>query len=543
MGIYIIKSFRGGISDEEDKGIRGSFKFAKNLDIRKKVDSMSSLQALVDEGLSSFSISASGSVSPSASVSPSHSASATASASASTSPSGSPSASASPSTGISPSPSATPSPSPSPSASTSPSHSTSPSPSPSSGLNTVYDDLVLWFVEASDGYTYEFGNTGSIYRRDSSGGVIRVFKDPDGKIKGACEWYSDDRETFLYWATDTYLKRKDIYGRADWNDWELVGNLVSSDWHTMAQVGGALAIANGRFIAYVGYDESFTPEATDLIPGNLAKTIVERNGRAIIGTERASDSTKSVNGAIDAEVPLAQIGTEGELVFANMNDTIPVTTFPGGGLVNPGGVCNDIEEINFFEWEEGASSWIDKQKVGNLALFGVYNASSGYNGVYSYGRKRKNHPFVLNLDYELDVAEIGAIANISQTLLISYRDNSGNYGVKATDSNNKATGTYEGLDFISPEKRPQNITHWKMAELQFAPLPNGSSIQFWYRVDKNGSFVQAKCDNGQTSFSTANKKKAVFLIGAEGQIFEPRVVIVPYNNYSPEVYKVKVFFN
>lgn len=190
-------------------------------------------------------------------------------------------------------------------------------------------------------------------------------------------------------------------GLNNWNDVQEVGELQPADWHTMKQVGGALAIANGEFIAYVGYDGSYTPEATDLIPGNRANTIVERNGRAIIGTLRTSHPTRGVNGAIDTEVPLAQVGDDGEIFFANMADSQPVTRFPGGGKVNPGGVANEITEVNFFEWEEGASSWIDKQSVGNLALFGVYNAESGKNGVYSYGRKRKNHPFVLNLEEKL----------------------------------------------------------------------------------------------------------------------------------------------
>jgi hypothetical protein len=81
-----------------------------------------------------------------------------------------------------------------------------------------------------------------------------------------------------------------------------------------------------------------------------------------------------------------------------------------------------------------------------------------------------------------------------------------------------------------------------MAHLIFKPLPNGTSIQFWYRVDKSGDFVQAKCDNGQSSFSTAGKQEALFLIGANGKIFEPRVKLFHYGNYTPEVYKIRTHF-
>lgn len=367
-------------------------------------------------------------------------------------------------------------------------------------------------------------------------------------IKGAWEKPSSSGISYLLFATNTNLHIKPIPGLSNWNDVNttLTGwpktNLTSADWHTMREVGGAVMIANGSKLAMVGYDDSYTNEALDLIPGRLAKTIVERNGRSIIGTVPASNPDKGVNAAIDAEVPLAQIGDDGEIFFANMTDTIPAKRFPGGGKVNPGGVANQVEQVDFFEWEQDALSWIDKQTVGNLSLWGVYDADSGKNGVYSYGRKNKNHPFTLNLDYLLEVDEIGALGDADGVLLISYRSGS-SFGVKAVDSTTKATGTYEGLDFKAPVKRPVNITTWNQAELFMAPLPSGASVEFWYKLNKTGAFVQAKTADGSTSYSTANGKKVVFRIVAEGEIFEPRVVLNPTSNSSPEVHRIRVYFS
>lgn len=535
MPIYQIKSFRGGISDYEDKGISGAFKFGKNLDIRKVVDSLSCKQALVDEGLLDTSRSPSRSVSPSSSISYSPSASESPSASISASPSKtaseSPTFSSSPSKSISASPSTTAS------------FSTSLSPSASGELTSVYRDLVLWFVKASTGYTYEFGSTGYIYRRDSDGYVIQVYKDGEGKIKGAWEWYSNKGKTYLYWATDRVLKRKELPGRDDWNDVEIIGaNLNSADSHMMREAGGSLIIANGNWLALVGYDDSYTNEALDLIPGNIAKTIVERDGRTIIGTVKASDPDKGINASIDAEVPLAQVGENGDIYYADMSNSIPVKRFPGGGKVNPGGVCNEVQVAEFFEWEQNALSWIDKHSVGNLALFAVYDADSGYGGVYSYGRKNKNHPFVLNLDYALDVDELGAIVNVEGTTLVSYRDGT-DFGVKAVDPNKKAVATYDGLDFKSPIKKPVNATLWNYAEIFCSPIVGGESIEFWYKLNKTGDWVQAKMEDGTTNFNSVGEKKAVFLIGEEAEIFEPRIILNPSGNNSPEVHSIEVHFN
>ena len=47
--MYLIKHFRGGISDYQNAGVLGSFKFGSNLDIRNDNDSLKSGQALADD--------------------------------------------------------------------------------------------------------------------------------------------------------------------------------------------------------------------------------------------------------------------------------------------------------------------------------------------------------------------------------------------------------------------------------------------------------------------------------------------------------------
>lgn len=540
--IYKIDSFRGGISDYEDKGIPGSFKFGKNLDIRKDSDSLSAGQALVDIGVSYGS--ASPSLSPSVSTSPSTS------ASQSISPSLSPSISASPSrpshsSSVSPSASTSRSSSLSPSVSTSPSSSISPSVSPSDGLTTQFRDLIRWWVKCTDGNTYGFGNTGIIYKITPEFVCTRVY-DVGQPILGAIEKPSSSGNAYILFATATRLHIKLIPGASNWSDVDQVSgwpktDLTSTDWHTMREVAGDIFIANKSVLAFVGYDDSYSNEVLDLIPGNIAKTIVERNGRAIIGTYRQADPLKGVNGAVDAEYPLAQVGDSGDIYFANMTDTIPAKSIPGGGKVNPGGMTNLVEQVNFFEWESTASAWIDKQSVGNMAMLGIYDNTDGNGGIYTYGRKKKNQPFTLNLEYALDVDEIGAIESVGGIVYASYRDGS-TFGVKVTDESNKATGTYDGLDLKVPDKLPETITSWMNVELFMDPLPSGCRVYFYYKLNKTGSYTLARTAEGDTNFSKTNGKKAVFNIGAEAEIFSPRIVMTPYGNNTPNIHRIKIFF-
>jgi hypothetical protein len=532
MSAYEITSFEGGLSPYANRGVKGSSKFSANLDIRKDTDSLSSGQALEDEGLLGISHSVSASVSQSASTSPSHSSSASPSPSPSTSASMSPSASNSRSASKSLSPSA----------SASPSSSVSLSLSHSAGLENVFVDLIIAYVKATDGATYGFGTAGNIYRRYADGFTRNVYKDPDGAIKGAEEKPSSKGKTYLQWATDTKVMQKELPGRSDWSDVEVIAqNLMGADWHTMKQVGGANYIANGSFLALVGYDDSYTNEALDIIPGNYVKTLLERSGRAVIGTYKAGYPNKGVNGMVDCEVPLAQVGNDGDLVFTNFSDKMPARKFPGGGRVNPGGVTNKTDDIQVFDWEQTALSWIDKQGLGNMSLWGVFGGTSGKCGLYTYGRLHKEQPFTLNLEYELDVDEIGAVACIDGQIIMSYRDGS-DFGVKAVNPDAKAIGIYEGLEYRPKRKRPVDIYNWKTVTIECDPLPSGASIEFWYRNKPTDAFTRAFLADGSSSYSTANGINAVFRIGSQGLCFEPRLVLNPINNESPEVRSITVYY-
>lgn len=552
MALYEVTKAQGGLSDFEDRGLLGSFRSGTNLDIYRKRDSITCGQALVDIGNVLQSISPS--VSPSSSYSPSASNSPSISASTSPSSSASPSA-GSPSASQSPSSSHSPSASTSVSASVSPSHSVSPSPSPAAGGKSVFQDLIRSWVKCSDGNLYGFGNTGKIYKIDKYLNCTQVH-DVGQQIKGAAEKPSAGGKIYLTFATNTNLHRKEIPGRSDWNDVDAPGtvqgdewpktNLDGADWHTMRNVDGDVLIANGNKLAMSAYDDSYTNEALDLIPGNLAKTLVERTGRVVIGTVLAADPDSGINSAIDAESPLVQIGNKGALYFANMVDSVPVTRFPGGGKTNPGGVCNEVPQVSLFTWESTALSWIDKQVFGNMALFGVFNATSGYNGIYSYGRLDKQHSQVLNLKHALEVSEIGAIEQFNGLLFVSYYDSSNAitpFGVKVTDVNNKAQGIYEGLDFRVPSgKKELQTNSFKRAEIFMQPLPAGCSVELWYKSDKSDTYTKALTADGQQSYTIAGGKKAEFAISTSVEIFQPKIVLNPSGNNAPDIFRLRTYF-
>jgi hypothetical protein len=91
----------------------------------------------------------------------------------------------------------------------------------------------------------------------------------------------------------------------------------------------------------------------------------------------------------------------------------------------------------------------------------------------------------MNCEYKIDADELGAVTFTDGRILISYQDGN-DYGVLTTDDV-KAVGTYESLDLKSPVKRSIDITNWKTAEIFCEPLPAGSSITMYYKLNKTGS--------------------------------------------------------
>lgn len=472
MKTYLLDSFRGGISDYEDKGISGAFKYGTNLNIRRKQDSLYANQALIEES------------------------------------------------------------------------------------SVTFTALLNVIINASDGNSYGFSNDGKIYKRTSGATWSLVYTDANGAILGAKEWACSNGKKYIFWATATRLNCKEIAGQANWSDANanvVVGgttytypktNLTSATWHTMEEAVGALMIANGNTLAMVGYDGSYSTNVLQLIPNNNAKAIIERGNYVVVGATRTDTSEQSMlfswdssssswndkrilpvgslNALIDTELPLMQIGSNGQLFYADLNNILPITQFPLGGSVYPTGVDNDS----------------------GLAVFGVSGNGAGYSGIYSYGRKYKNHPFVLNCEYQLDVDTIGAVKKVGTDIVFSCKIGAA-YKVYRVNTVLKATATYESLDLKAPLDPSNPLARevvWDMVVLQTAPLPASCAIEVYYKINKTGSWVQAKMEGNITQFTTTNGTEAIFLIGEKGQYCEVKIKLIPSLNYSPEVYKAKLLF-
>jgi len=476
---YVIKSFRGGISDENDKGIAGSFKYGHSLDIHSRDDVLkcNSTVVTLDE--------------------------------------------------------------------------------------SVVSGLINFFVPASDGSTYAFGANGSIYSISGDRGdnaVNFAYNDENGAIKGAAEWQLSDGNNYLFWATNTSIARVLLNGSlaVPWGagvaTQDYKTTLEPADWHTMKQASGELMIANGNYLATIDYTGTYTAADLNIRPGNLIKTLDERDDYVIIGSGREDDSeeghlwswitsavnwiqkkripVKGINAIVNTENMILQGGERGELFYTDFVNSVPLHAIPGGGQANPGGVS--IED--------------------DLAVFGIYGGT--YPGIWSYGRKRKNRPQVLNYEHRLaktvagsSVSNIGSVTVIDGTLLASWSTTDGStldYGVDMVSSTTRASAVYEGLEFDAGSPHFKKL--FNTIVLTMAPLPTGCSVALRYRKNKKATGGQiadgwnyAVTGGNSTTFSTSGETEAIFTIGDSANIYEVAAELTPSGSDTPEINSISTY--
>jgi len=421
----------------------------------------------------------------------------------------------------------------------------------------IVTDLILFFVPATNGKLYGFGDSGKIYCKDTPASAWELkYTDANGKITGAGEYTNNDGATnyisYLYWATETKVSRIPLAGTWATDVEHNWGNLNGDvSWHTMRIAVGVLMICDGRYIAMVDYEGNFNNQALDIIPSNRAKCLLDIDQLAVIGSTKGDKveegwlwtwdkiepswiqkrmiAEKGINAMLDAEFVIIQAGVNGGLYFWDMASLLRIKQLPGGGWVNPQGIAN----------------------MKGLPILGLIGSDKC--GVYSYGRLNKNDPYALNLEYipshgKIIDVKIGAMVMYSDKPYISWKDGT-DYGVDTIDEDNKAEARYEGLVFDADEPFVQK--GFRHIKLLTKSLPKNCSIEVYYRLNEQESWKKATMQDGAEQFDKEGMTKAVFTIetgdeeGEEkgkGEEYEIALNLHPAGNETPEVIAIANYF-
>lgn len=488
MKPYVLRTFRGGVSDENDKGIAGSFKFGYGLDLHGRDD-------VLRPGSSSVSI-----------------------FDANTGELGTDSVRGT----------------------TLNSHFNVFVPS-MDGSTYMFGATGSIFARSGDGYITnvyndEEGITGAGEYAVSSGETYMFW----GKSTSVARRQMGG----------TFDTARDS-GKAIWSNatqvWKTEKIQSTAVYHTFVNASGSLMMANGEGLAVLGFDGNWDPLKLNIRPGNIINALEERDDYVILGSERGDDGEEGhlwswietalnfvqkkripiqgVNALITAESSILQGGDDGEIFPSDFVNSVPLATIPGGGKVIPGGVT--VHE--------------------DLATFGMFGGT--YPGIWTYGRRNRNRGNALNYQYRLSptvsgstVATIGAIAVINGELLASWgttESDSSVYGVDAISSTTRANAVFEGLETDKGGAWAKQMGD--TVKCTFTPLPSGTSFAVKYKADKESDWRYTIFGTGATTFSTAGETQSISNMGKPSHILEVGVEITSSGANSPEIHEIAVY--
>ena len=484
---YTIKSFRGGFSDESDKGIAGSYKFGHALDIHKRDDTLSCKQAMatvLDEtrGLGVYG----GTIM----------------------------------TGL-----------------------INVFVPASDGSTYAFSDRgSIWCRTGEGNWTFVYNDengkiNGAAEWEDTNGNNYLYWATATAIARKAFPGVNAAPDTATMRWTDAVQEYKTEFVRL-------------TDWHSMKQAAGSLFITNRESLAEQDFDGNWQPQAMNVRPGNVLACLEERNDSIILGSGKNNDSeegqlwswtpvavnwvqktkipVKGINALIATELLLMQGGEDGELFFSDFTNVVPLNSIPGGGKVNPNGVTieNDLAMFGFYGGDyPGIWSFGRRKKNRSHALNYEYRLSGTASGS--------------------TISTISAIAVLAGTLIASWGSNEINsdnsYGIDQVSDTTKATAIYEGLEFDGG--KPYLEKKFDTIKLTMAPLPVGTSIAAKFKLDKDTSWKYAVLADRTTTFSTSSTTAVLFSINRPAEVYEVGVELNPSENLTPEILSITTYLS
>lgn len=389
-------------------------------------------------------------------------------------------------------------------------------------------DLAKWIVPGglSTQATFTLDQSGYIKKRSVTGVWTDFSSHASSAGQGLGYWRGDDKLFFTNYGQIGFYGP--LEGTATYNpSWQSL--TIDNDYHPIKEFRDFLAVGNARYVATwdaISWDadrlllpsgwriRSLEPWNEYLAIGCWRGSRVDSDSKGIIffwdGISTTYNYFVETKGAVMAMKTVGSelfilLGPRGELWKYN-GGLSKVTDFPG---VLP---FNDVMSVN-----PGAMS-----ETGGLIMMGVAgltSLSSAAKGIYSYGTRHPAIPETFNMEYignatdiggafaENAYNKIGAVGNIQNKLLFStyHPTLAGAPVIVEIDGNSPFNtvrgGRYESL--VINDGEPHRIKRAMKFVANFAPLPSGVRMTFYYRADGGAWTTIGSMGNlGEVEFET-----------------------------------------
>lgn len=242
---------------------------------------------------------------------------------------------------------------------------------------------------------------------------------------------------------------------------------------------------------------------------------------------------KGVNALIDTERLLLQGGSAGELFYSDFVNMAPLNSLPdGAGQVNPEGVdiYNDLALFGFY----GCN---DPTQVG-IYSYGrrMLNRPFAFNNEFRITRTVAGSTVA-----EIGAVWVNSSAVFASWKTVD--GSTIEYGIDMSSSSTRASARYEGLEFNggSPHLKKQ----YNSEKVVLEPLPASTSLSVLFRSSRattggdssaGAGWKYAKIAGGtDTTFTTQGATEAEFIINDKAKVYEIALEMTPNGSDTPEV--------
>jgi len=245
---------------------------------------------------------------------------------------------------------------------------------------------------------------------------------------------------------------------------------------------------------------------------------------------------KGVNALITTEMMLLQGGNDGELFFSDFGSATPMNAILGGGTVNPGGVAidNDLASFGFYGGTyPGVWNYGRRNKNRPFALNQQYRLAKTVGGstISTIGAVAVNN---------------GSLFISWGTTDGSTSD----YGVDMVSTTTRATALYEGLEFDAGSPYLSKYVQEVKIVCSPLLSGTSFSVKYKFNKAITGGdssagagWKYAVLADNTTTFSIANETEAMFTIGGFTKILELGVELNPNGASTPEIHAITAYLD
>ena len=365
--------------------------------------------------------------------------------------------------------------------------------------------LVKWIEhDPVTGNIFAYAEDGSFYKK-ASGSWSTLTAATSSHGQGMKVW-----QDYVYLRKDSAIAR---YGPLSSSpsltqSWQSSNVQTITDHAPILDFVGNLYFANGRYLG--GWDGStWTYNQVKLATGWNIRSLAIIGNKLSMGCWQGSNVYSLENGLLSLWDGTGQAG-DGPTDFTylagaiNAQGVIDNTLFMvagsvgnlyyyNGNVIKVRKINKQLTGSNYVEVFPGAMGTHAGDLI--IGMGGNTDSTTLTQAVYAYGYTSKNYPRAMYIPYVISTGtktgtglRIGAVCGVGPNeFYIGWKDGS-SYGVDlVTGTTPYSSATYQTLWFDDGQPHVQKETD--IIKFTFKPLRSGESFNFYYQIDRSGSWV------------------------------------------------------